>query len=1044
MMNNSFLSKWDKSTKYLFYFGILAFLVNVGLFTYHYNIGPEGHLDWLIVSETESIQVPIINFEKLFHSHTITGDAYVMYEKFAGTPQPVDIGASNIYLSFIVIAFSLGLTAITHARKQFIFIIGMLVIFFFLALLRIGELSILNLDGPFIVGGLCLIYGLIAYKFYAFGNSISGPIRFLIILATSIILVLTLGYLSEVPHPSLHITSAGQIPFVIASLFFIVLISFDILNGFFFLSTNSKSANPKSNFLNFVLISTLYLITLTLVFLKEIFVIDWELKMIDPFYLLTISSIVGIWSSRKRALRMSAYMPYKSGSAFIYIALGIICLSTFYYTFATFNDEFIKVFRQIVLYAHLFIGLTYFFYILVNFYPQIKKNLPAHLFEYDPTFLRLSFVRVAGLLLVVVMIQRTHLNIIDHWESGYYSLWGDLYKKQSDKYLELGKLSEAKDNREFAKIYYHNSYASYPYNHKTSYNLANLSAEDYNKSYKAEDYQEAVKYFDHMIQCDYATAHSFVNYSNFVWQHRHDLSEQREILQKGLSKLPQDGYLMNNYALTFRDLSAFRDSAAYYLDQANGITNSNFVPVTNRLAYNVQFGNGKTIANQNDLSYMPYQINKMAGYLKTIQNKKFEYKQEISKDSILGHEEFLYLNNYVLQHLGSLDTQKIKLSTFLNHESNQDLQKELVLLDAHIQLNRGEKFIGKYNLSFLEESSTDTEKPEYQKLLGLYTLKENDLKNSVKWYNSARELEKFKFKIDAQYYEAMINGRLGDKDKAKFLLSSIISLDTANIYPSARAMFVALESETNDSVKIQSDQEKLWYALFNAQNLDRPHVYAISTISDPDIKAKVIAEIIPDLIAVNRITDAENLLEYVPDELSDPTSVQELNYAQLCLLNIKEEADGMLKYLKQPDLGSNRSMYVPYFKARAYELKKDLKKAEINYIEALNSSSFDENTLVHGIRFLADKANKIDLAYDIVLNASLSSPESIVINKLYVYVAVKNLYFQLAESVLSDLQDLMDEKEYEAFEEEIEAFKQQRMLEEGMDYNYSAEDENIY
>ncbi len=1036
MIKNSFLAKWDKPTLYLYLGGIALLLVCTALFSYHYYIGTEGHLDWYITSESESLEVTFYSFQELFHNHPINGNSYVMYEKFHGSPQPIDVYSSKLYFGFLVVAFAMALTAITHIKNQIIFFLSMLGVFASIVLLQLETLELTGLDGIKAPGLLIIVYGIACYSIRSFASQLSTLARFTAMLILTIGVSFLYGSLSGIPYPALHVTNAGHIPLGVCVAAFILMVSFDIINGFFYLSTQGKSLKPSSNIRNFILISSLYLASLMLLFLRKYQVIDWELNFIDPLYLLVISAIVGIWSHRERMKRFEKYIPYKGGSSLFYIALGLICFSTIFYAFATANDGFVKAYKDLVLYSHLYIGLIFFVYALINFFPHMQKNLPAHKVIYDPPFIPLLFVRLVGIGTVFIIILRSQYVSVKYWRSGYYSLWGDLYKKQSEYYEDKGQLALAEKNRQFSKTYYYEGFVYHHYNHKATYNLALMEWEDFYASNDYSKVEDATKYYDYMISSEFATPHSYVNYSNFIWDNQHNSNQERKILLKALRRFPDNGQIQNNLALTYRDYPVFRDSVEYHLNEAYHKTVSDFVPTTNLISYHLQYGSKKIadslITQNQDLEYRPFIINAITHC--NLMGKK--YKQDIDKkaleDSILTNEEFMLINNYALNHIEDLDTSVINIKKFLNHSENQYLQDELIELNAHVQMNSGNKFDGKYDLSYLEEKSTDLERVRFQKILGKYMLREGDLVGAYEWFEKARETEKFQFKTDAQFYEAMIRGRLGQKKEAYPLLQSIVAIDTNNLYASARAMYVALETEYNDSVQVSTDLEKLWFVAFNLTTFSNPHVYALSTISDPDLKAQLIAMVIPELTKRDRTEDAITLLEYLPTEFNKNRSKQELNYAQLRILEKQKDAEQILEYLKSPDLSPTKQKYIPYFKAVAYEIKEDKKRAIEYYKKALKTSSFDEQTLTRGIRYIADNSNDPELSYNLVQKATESSPESVPITQLYVYVCVKNLYFRLADTGLEELEYMMEEAEFKQFKSEMEQLKSIVMEIEGL------------
>ena len=179
------------------------------------------------------------------------------------------------------------------------------------------------------------------------------------------------------------------------------MVSYDVVSTIASVVSYSKSASGMSNVNNIVIGSLLYLVNLLLWFLETRNIIDWDLVYFNPFALLAISAVLGIWGHKRRSSLFTKIIDVNPYGMMVYFGLMTITLSTIAYLFITVNEGLIKFLEDNILVAHLFFGGHFLIYVYFNFVDDLKRSRPISKIMYKPKNMKYMFVRLTPFLALV-------------------------------------------------------------------------------------------------------------------------------------------------------------------------------------------------------------------------------------------------------------------------------------------------------------------------------------------------------------------------------------------------------------------------------------------------------------------------------------------------------------------------------------------------------------------------------------------------------------------------------------------------------------------
>ncbi len=696
-----FWANWQKPTRILYLFSLSILVVSLIIFGIAYFKGLENVIHWNVLSELNDLPVVLDQF-KISPNETLTipAKAITVTEQFVASSMEINTLGNYIFLGFFVLGFLLILSALS-AVNRFWYLIFMGSVILLIVTFNFG--LIFNLANNYLNVGFIVLYVGTSYFFHAFRPDIDILKRFGTFLLITILVGIGIFKFSSVSHPFLLLASYRTAGAMLLSVGFIFLISYEIINGFLFITTSTKSSQSLTNFL---IISLIYLANVLLTFLNNNKIIDWDMIYLGPFLLLIISTILGIWSFRNRRNLSASIMDFEESGAFIYVGLAIITLTTCGLSFATANDPMTEALEDAITYSHLAMGLMFFGYILVNFSGLFKQGLEIYKVVFKPLKFPVWMFQILAVIVIASLLVLKDFFPVKQASAAFYNGLGDYYTTEKDY--------------KFAEVEYKLALAYEHRNHKTNYALASLSLTQ-------GDNETAGVYFRQALAKN-PSAYSYEALSRSLFDAKNFFNAVFT-LKEGLQKFPKSGELQNNLAYLYNK-SNLPDSTVIYYEMAVKNAKKSEVPASNLLAFWATNGKSSTakdmLSKTENIAYNSYQGNKLA--LKLVAQST-ENTQTATPPLSKGNvSDFAWTYNYALAQKSHGDT--LSLRTLAEEEGNEEYAEDLSFANMVQDYYKGDKLLAFQNLQMWANSDSTDKKGKYFGVLLNTFLKKEVLANT--------------------------------------------------------------------------------------------------------------------------------------------------------------------------------------------------------------------------------------------------------------------------------------------------------------------------
>jgi len=344
-------------------------------------------------------------------------------------------------------------------------------------------------------------------------------------------------------------------PLLICSILFIVFNSTDILQGMVMMLTREE--NSTQSRLHFTVFSTLYLSNYILIYLKNTNQLVLNIFYFNPFALQLITMLFGFWMLEKKAELSVNENKRNTGLSTIYVALAILFCLTTGLSFGLANDLMIEVLEYAITLIHFCMGVSFFLYVLINYFQLMGLGLKVHLVLFKPRYMPVFAIPVLGLGGVVVLI----LN------EGYFPY----YQALSAKQVLMADHARHSGNSFLAENYLKTALSLEYRNQRSNLSLAGLYYEMGNPA-KAQQYAEAS-----LEKLASPEAHLVMAQ---IYRQKNLRLDELLQLQEGIRSFPKEGRLLSNIGISFNE-TVYKDSALYYFSKASESENANQVGKSN-------------------------------------------------------------------------------------------------------------------------------------------------------------------------------------------------------------------------------------------------------------------------------------------------------------------------------------------------------------------------------------------------------------------------------------------------------------------------------
>ncbi|GGH52920.1 hypothetical protein GCM10007423_57860 [Dyadobacter endophyticus] len=698
---------------------------------------------WNVVSELSETTAVVDVLQLGQWRYGISTPTHLVTERFMSSV--MEVNAVTVYLFWIgaLTGLSLVLAALT-TMSRFWYLAGTIVFIMFLAFARLETLGVFGTENRLLFLIATILYGGVSYYFHAFRPDLGISTRIAGIAGVSITLAALVAFGSASPVPALTAAVYSFPLWLVATMLFLLVSATEIMAGLVWLSTSGQAGKGRSGLVQFIVISVLYLVLLLLIYLQNTRQIDWNVTLINPFYLALASGILGIWGFRRRADSTRGVIPFRSTGFWLYIGLFIVASSFAGLMAGMANDPVLETLEDATVQGQLAMGVLFLFYVLVNFYEVFQQRLAVYKVLYKPLRFGLTQTRLFGFAGVVVLFSIQRLLPVNQAIAGYFNGLGDLHSTTEEYTL--------------AEQYYKLALQQEFQNHKSNYALASIAL-------KQGDRNAAAYYFRQALLKN-PSPEAYAGLSGILVQ-ENLFFDAVYSLQEGLRRFPANGELLNNLGMLYSQTNV-ADSAYYYLDLAETHAARPEIPATNLLAIlakNTGSGLLDSLATSTDkYDYLSWQANWLA-----VQNMRQQFHQEgfnkrsVPNDSLLSVSSLAYLLNYA-QNQAAFDSLPAALLPKLAAK-NPVLSQDLSLAALYSEFYSGSKLKALETLSGWAEE--EGEKSDlYHKILGHWLLQ-------LGLYDQAIEALSGVEGVEGTIGMAVANALSGKKEVAVILLDKM-------------------------------------------------------------------------------------------------------------------------------------------------------------------------------------------------------------------------------------------------------------------------------
>jgi hypothetical protein len=826
-----FWNDWYRADRNVFLFFLSITLLTLIYLGYSMIMGVGNVIHWEVIDNLEQLRNEVYSFRVGNIKLNIPLDNYIVFQYFQGSNLTIHPVYAYIYLVVLTICINL-IMAILPSLNKFWFYAGMGGFIGFMLLFTFGQIHLFNHSDKsalIIILGLYLSAG---YYFREFKPDIPIFKRFLVFMVISVIISVIFHLYAGVERPFMYLANNGIYAPLIISMVFILSVAHEIIYGFLFLTTSANTAGSKHSLTHFIFISLLYIFYVIITYLYYSRQIHWDILYLNPFLILMVAVMIGLWSFRKREdLYREIFNFYPVGALF-YLGFAGITLITIAYAFSTGNDPLVEAFEDAILYSQIGFSIMFFIYVVANFGPMITKNFRVVKVVYQSRIFPFFIFRIGGVIAAGYLFFQAEFFPYYQIIAGYYNQLGDLYLIENQ--LDL------------AREYYEEA-SNYEYqNHRSNYAMATIGR-------LQRDKLDEAYYFENSL-LKRPTEYAYVNVSN-VFLRNNQYFEGLFKIKEGQEKFPYSAQILNNLGY-FYSKTDIVDTAFYYFNLADNASRKNAVPEGNiygllaKSELNVYLDSMQHLYDSHDPIT---NINKQA-----MMNELHRYDSSLIErkiDTIKNDIDFAALYNSGLNALRSTDTAYFnRIVDFGVKSGNGFYQNRLDLLKAmhdYLMHQTGEAFsvIKNYAVTTLNNL-------EYYRILGKFALQGRK-------YRLAREfLEHTDINNNVQdrFYYSLALLESGKHDESISILNDLISSGDPDIAAVSQEYLSVLTFEGVMPIDQMSDEYIYLLSRYHpSYQKDRVIEQLIGHVSSPEIKGLMQLEYIESLLDHNKIEKAAGI-----------------------------------------------------------------------------------------------------------------------------------------------------------------------------------------
>ncbi len=985
MFSIQFWKSWPLVYQRIFWIVASLLIFSLLFLWYAYFQAPAPTLTWEYIQEQHLLEVPIHKFQTGIFEFTIKGDNYLIFERLLGndlTPSPI---MAHVFL-IILVASAIMLLSVITVLSRFWYSIGMGFFILFIVGFRLELLEVAGLTNKIATIIVLALYLPISFYFHAFNTSASFIKRLITFTIITIVVGVGLLLLSKSPSPAYQLAATGYVAGIILSVVFILMVAHEILASF--IDLVSRGTRQTKSLQHYLIISAIYMVNLFLAYANKIGMIEWDFLAINFFLLLTISGLLGVWGFRQRQPQYEGIIEADPFGVYFFISLACICFGSIAWFLSSANDPAIEAIRDVIIYSHLGYGIIFLLYVLSNFMGMLGENFQVYRVLYQPNNMPYFTFRFAGLIATLAFVFYNTWQVpVRNAQSGYYNAMADIHKTSRPT------LAEA----------YYNTAALYGFqNHHANYAIANI------ESLRGNDNKE--RNFYGQASASRPTEMSYLNWAN-VYQRNSSWLEALLTLREASKDFPLSGVIKNTQGLIYGKLNLF-DSAIYLLEESRASSLSKNSAETNLIgliAKNNLPVDADSLFNLIGSTHPGVEGNALA--LANLQSEKINMPLPLPKDSVVDLFSATLLNNYLINHLGEVDSSAISKTIKLARlKSNSGYTENLLFASALALYADGQ--VGKA-FSLLEEVIfLSNNRGKLNNILALWALDQRAPDVALKF--SA-------FAVNQNFPEAALTnavalaeaGRIGESVVA---WDSLRSQGDTTQHAMAESSIRVLASPDQFVGKF-TDEEKYQYCRYRIEPRDSMSFNRVlNSISNNDLKARTILDRTNKLLKLDDLKNAISVLQKINGlEMSDKTVFDDFKKTELAILAARKDIQGLATQMKEFTFTPDLKNLQLYYSTLILESTGDKTAIAKNYEYLSQANPYFDEAIVAAAKFFKANSKERLKVYNILVNALQVNPQSVKLLKAYGIEAKQMGFDEFSESALRRLSEIIGEKAFTDF-----------------------------
>ena len=779
--NFNFWEGWKASERRIFYLVFGCFVMLNAITLYHTFLGEENIIKASMEADLKEQKVVLDSFSEGGAEVNIYTDVYLIIQHFSSVEVSPKEWTYISYAFFLLLGIWLWISIIPTLSYA-AYLLNVAAFFFFISTL---QLEILN-TFPFIPyfayrDKLFLILVFLAYVplsyFFYLRKYINLGVRFISFGMITAGLVALAIYLTPENKNLLHyFTHYNHVAPIVITVIICIWNGQEFLRLFVFGITNFNNNLSEGTVRHLLIMCTLYFFNLvySLLYTRGY---DWGILFVHPFYLFSLTSILSVWGTHKRAMQVNQFISEKN-LVFLYIALGLISISYLDFNLVLQNTASLEVYEDSIIFVFIGMFISFLGYFFFNYADAAAKNLAVYKVYYKNEKVPYYFNYFITTLIVGFLLIQSNYVAYDQSFSGYYN--------------NLARVSEYENNSKLAKQYYRISTTYSPLDFSANYRMASIFSSE---PMTAIGYlEQANKKFPKELL--------YRKIANIYTQNNKHF-QALFVLKEAIEKFPKNGHLYNNIALIFDKIRSY-DSALYYFDLALKHAEQTSVIKTNTF---LLWNDDPFFSTVEDIFPKDIKIDNstLAANLsvfllnKKVHSSYFDLNNIPLPKNVLSTFDLCYLFNYATYTIQNHQDASVLLERSLHYDSleqNTGFSEYLKNISANIYFNSDRR-----KLAFITFEKLLQVAPDYNRiypyLLGMRYLQLKEYKLAADWLGKAWQMRN----EDALYPLALATSRI-DLEQAQTYWGSLnipIAKEFIRIYESNAEDLIDTTDDTDDT-----------------------------------------------------------------------------------------------------------------------------------------------------------------------------------------------------------------------------------------------------